>query len=335
MISKNLNSKIFDKDVERETTRRGISEGLLIAGQHDKRIVVLSADLSESVGVADFKKKFPDRYVEVGVAEQNLVSVASGLAASGKIPFATSYAVFSPGRNWEQIRTNICYNDQPVKIIGSHGGLTVGPDGGSHQMLEDIALMRVLPNMIVICPCDYIETKKALLAIARSKNPVYIRTERDKTPMITTNNTPFEVGKAQVFFAPENEVGIKTKTDVGIIAAGPIIYEAILAAKELSENGLKVKVLNVATIKPLDEKAVIDLAHETGAIVTVENHQIAGGLGGVISECLAKHFPVPIEFVGVNDSFGQSGTPAELIKEYKLDKHSVISAVRKVNLRKK
>ncbi|MCX6716381.1 MAG: transketolase family protein [Candidatus Taylorbacteria bacterium] len=326
----NLNENLFETDVEKETTRKGVSEGLLLAGQADPRVVVLTADLADSTGVGEFRNKFPERFIDVGVAEQNLVTVASGLASAGKIPFASSYAVFNPGRNWEQIRTTICYNNQPVKIIGSHGGVTVGADGASHQMLEDVALMRVLPRMIVLSPCDAIETKKAIIESAKIESPVYIRTDRDKTPIITSQVTPFEIGKARIFFKPK--VGIRA--DVGIIATGPLLYEALLVAKELSEKGKNVKVLNISTIKPLDRDAILLLAHEAKALVTVENHQIAGGLGSAVAECLATEYPVPIEFIGVHDAFGQSGTPAELIKHYSMTKKDIIQAVNKVVLRK-
>ena len=242
-----LNPKLWDKDVEQVPIRKGFGEGLLVAGEADERVVGLCADLTESTQMHLFAKKFPSRFVEIGVAEQNLVTVASGMAAMGKIPFCSSYATFSPGRNWEQIRTTICYNNQPVKIVGSHAGVSVGPDGGTHQATEDIALMRVIPRMVVISPCDSIEAKKATLAVAKTKEPTYLRLAREKTPVITTLETPFEIGKAWVFFAPE-----KGKADVGIIATGALVYKAISAARWLSEEGVKVKVLNLATIKPLD-----------------------------------------------------------------------------------
>jgi transketolase len=277
-----------------------------------------------------FKKKFPERFVEIGVAEQNLVTVASGMAAMGKIPFCSSYAMFSPGRSWEQIRTTVCYNDRPVKIVGSHAGVSVGPDGGTHQAIEDIAIMRILPRMVVLSPCDSIEAKKATLASAKNGTPVYIRLAREKTPVMTTEDTPFEIGKAQVFFAPE-----KMKADVGIVATGALVHKALEAAKWLSNEGVRVKVLNFATIKPLDEKALVDLAHEAGAIVTVEEHQVAGGFGSAVSECLARKAPVPIEFIGVQDKFGQSGTPEELIEHYGMGTQHIKTAVKKVLLRKK
>jgi transketolase len=276
-----------------------------------------------------FSEKFPVRYIEVGVAEQNLVTVASGMAAMGKIPFVSSYAMFSPGRNWEQIRTTICYNDRPVKIVGSHAGISVGPDGGTHQAVEDMAIMRVLPNMVVISPCDSIEAKKATIACAKTKEPTYIRLAREKTPVITTLDTPFEIGKAQIMFIPEQGLA-----QVGIIATGGLVHKALMAAKELEKKGVKVKVMNLATIKPLDSEAVIALAKETKAIVTVEEHQIAGGMGGAVAECLSANYSVPIEFIGVKDLFGQSGTPAELIEHYEMGTSHVIQAVERVLKRK-
>ncbi len=275
-----------------------------------------------------FAKEFPKRFVEMGVAEQNLASVASGMAAMGKIPFISSYAMFSPGRNWEQIRTTICYNDRPVKIAGSHAGISVGPDGGTHQAIEDIAITRVIPNLVVISPCDAIEARKATIAVAKTLTPVYIRLAREKTPIITTEETPFEIGKAQIFYTP------KGKAQVGVIATGALVAKAMVVAEALSKEGIAVKVLNLATIKPLDEKAVIELARETGAIVTVEEHQIRGGMGSAVAECLAKHFPTPQEFVGVDDQFGQSGTPAELIEHYGMGEPAITAAVKKVLARK-
>ena len=325
--SHKLNPKVFDKDVEQVPIRKGYGEGLLQAGLADERVVALCADLTESTQTHLFAQKFPQRFIEIGVAEQNLASVASGMAAMGKIPFITSYAMFSPGRNWEQIRTTICYNDRPVKIAGSHAGISVGPDGGTHQAIEDLAITRVIPNMVVLSPCDHIEAKKATVAAAQTKTPVYIRLARDKTPVITTIDTPFEIGKAQVFFDPK-------KVDVGIIATGALVHKALMVAKHFEEKNIGVKVLNLATIKPLDEKAIVALAQEARAIVTVEEHQIRGGMGSAVAECLAKHHPVPIEFIGVDDEFGQSGTPAELVEHYGMGEKAVIVAVEKVIKRK-
>jgi len=263
----------------------------------------------------------------MGVAEQNMAATASGFAAAGKVPFITSYGVFSPGRNNEQIRTTIAINNRPVKIVGSHGGLAVGPDGATHQALEDIALMRAMPNMTVFSPCDSEEARKVTYVVAKTDKPAYIRLCRAKTPVLTSQNTPFVLGKAQTFFGSE-------RPQVGIIATGPILYNAILAAEELEKKGIGVEVVNLSTIKPLDQESIISLAQRCEAIVTVEDHQIAGGMGGAVAECLAKKFPVPIEFVGVEDKFGQSGTPEELEKHYGLDKNSIIEKVKKVMDRK-
>lgn len=320
-----LNPQIFNTDVEQAPIRKGFGEGLVAAGDADKNVVALCADLTESTMMNAFKEKFPERFVEIGVAEQNLATVSSGMAAMGKIPFCSSYAMFSPGRNWEQIRTTIAYNDRPVKIVGSHAGISVGPDGGTHQALEDIALMRVMPNMQVISPCDAIEAKKATLALAKSGKPAYLRLAREKTPIITTSETPFEIGKAEIYWMPD--VGL---AQVGIIATGSLLHRAMVAAKELESEGVKTKVLNLSSIKPIDAEAIITLAKECKKIVTVEEHQIAGGMGSAVAEVLAQNFPVPIEFVGVKDKFGQSGTPDELVEHYGMGKEAIKDAVRKI-----
>lgn len=335
-----LNTKIFNdpsagsgQALEQVPIRKGFGEGLALAGEVDENVVALCADLTESTQMNMFAEKFPERFVEIGVAEQNLVTVASGMAAMGKIPFVSSYAMFSPGRNWEQIRTTIAYNDRKVVIVGSHAGISVGPDGGTHQALEDIALMRVMPNMDVISPCDAKEAKKATLAIAKTAKPAYIRLAREKTPVITTEDTPFAVGKADIYWLPE--VGL---AQVGIIVTGDLLHRALLAAKELETKegtrSIKTKVMNLATIKPLDTEAIIALAKECKAIVTVEEHQVAGGMGSAVAELLAQNFPVPMEFVGVVDKFGQSGTPDELIEHYGMGKYSIKEAVKKVLARK-
>lgn len=321
---------MFDADVEQAPIRKGFGEGLVVAGELDERVVGLCADLTESTQMHLFKEKFSHRFVQIGVAEQNLASVASGMAAMGKIPFITSYAMFSPGRNWEQIRTTIAYNDVPVKIAGSHAGVSVGPDGGTHQAIEDIALTRVIPRMVVISPCDAVEAKKATIEAAKIDTPVYLRLAREKTPIITTENSPFEIGKAQVLFQP-----IAGKPDVAIVATGALLYNALKAAKELEKEKIGVVVINLSTIKPFDEKTIIKHATEAGAVVTVEEHQIAGGMGSAVSECLAIHNPVPIEFIGVRDQFGQSGTPQELIEHYGMGESHIVSAVKKVIKRKK
>jgi transketolase len=323
-----LNPKIFDSDIEQVPIRKGFGEGLLIAGDSDVRVVGLCADLTESTQMHLFAKKYPQRFVEMGVAEQNLASVASGMAAMGKIPFITSYAMFSPGRNWEQIRTTICYNDRPVKIAGSHAGISVGPDGGTHQAIEDIAITRVMPRMVVISPCDAIEARKATMAAAKTASPTYIRLAREKTPIITTDSTPFEIGKAQVFFIPQK------KADVGIVATGALVHKALMVAKKYEAQGVAVKVLNLATIKPLDEHAIIALAEEARALVTIEEHQKIGGMGSAVAELLSAHYPIPIEFIGVADQFGQSGTPEELIEHYGMGERAIAAAVKRVMLRK-
>lgn len=327
MLSKSqkLNIKIFDKDVEKVPIRNGFGEGLAMAGGMDERVVGICADLTESTRMEPFAKKYPERFVDIGVAEQNLATVASGMAAMGKIPFITSYAMFSPGRNWEQIRTTICYNDQPVKIVGSHAGISVGPDGGTHQAVEDIAITRVIPRMVVLSPCDHIEARKATLAAVNTNTPVYLRLARNATAVVTTEDTPFEIGKARCYFEPK-----EGKAQVGIIATGTLVHRALVAAQELEDEGVAVKVLNLATIKPLDEAEIIKLAEETGRIVTVEEHQIAGGMGSAVAEVLAQHAPVPIEFVGVHDKFGQSGEPDELVEEYGMGVEGIKKAVQKV-----
>lgn len=323
-----LSDKIFSGSLEKESTRQGYGEGLLIAGQEDSRVVVVCADLAESTRSILFKEKFPDRFIEAGVAEQLIATVGSGLASYGKIPFIASYAAFSPGRNWEQIRTTICLNNVPVKIVGAHAGVSVGPDGATHQMLEDMALMRVLPNMVVVVPCDAIEAKKATIAIAKNGRPSYIRLAREKTPIITTQDTSFEIGKASVFWESNTP-------EVTIIACGPLVYEALVAANELDKEGIGTIVINNHTIKPLDEDTILSATLKTGAVVTVEEHQISGGLGGAVAEFVAQRHPVPIEFVGMNDCFGESGTPEELLSKYGMKSTDIISAIRKAIRRKK
>ena len=322
-----LNPKIYDLSVEQVPIRNGFGDGLVLAGEQNKQVMALCADLTESTRMEAFARKFPERFVQMGVAEQNLASLASGMSAMGKIPFISSYAMFSPGRNWEQIRTTICYNNANVKIAGSHAGVSVGPDGGTHQAVEDIAITRVIPRMVVIVPCDAIEAKKATLAISKTTNPTYLRLAREKTPVITTENSPFQIGKANLLLNPD-------KPEVAIIACGALVHNALLAAKKLAENGLEVSVLNLHTIKPIDESAIVSVASSAGAVVTVEEHQIAGGMGSAVAEVLARKKPVPIEFIGVNDTFGQSGLPAQLLEHYKMDIESIIEAVRRVIKRK-
>ena len=320
-----LNPKIFNQDCEQVATRKGFGQGMALAAETNPNIVGLSADLSESTGMSVFADKFPDRFIQVGVAEQNLVTVASGLSAMGKIPFCSSFAIFSPGRNWEQIRTTIAYNDRKVVIVGSHAGLSDGQDGGTHQALEDIGLMRMLPNMDVLNPCDALEAKRAIIATSKNKKPAYVRVGRVPVPVITTEETPFEIGKADIYWLPE--VGL---AQVGIIVTGVLASYAIFAAKELEAEGIKTKVMNLSSIKPIDAEAIIALAKETKKIVTVEEHQIMGGMGSAVAEVLAQNYPVAMEFVGVRDVYGQSGTPEELIEHYGLGKNGIKEAVKKV-----
>lgn len=324
-----LNPKIFNDDVEQVPIRKGFGEGLAQAGEINKNIVALCADLTESTQMHFFKQKYPERFVEIGVAEQNLATVGSGMAAMGKYPFVSSYAMFSPGRNWEQIRTTITYNDRHVVIVGSHAGVSVGPDGGTHQAIEDIALMRVLPRISVISPCDAIQARKATLALAHDPRAAYLRLAREKTPLITTEDTPFELGKGQIFYKPD---GVAV---VAIIATGALVANAIRVARDLEKKGVKVIVANIHTIKPLDTELLLALAKSTRAIVTVEEHQIAGGFGSAISEFLSQTLPTPIEFLGVHDQYGQSGTPNELIEHYGMGRDAITKAVLKVIDRKK
>ncbi len=318
-----LNKKLFDTDIEQVPIRKGFGEGLLVAAESDPQVVGLCADLTESTQMHIFKEKFPERFIEIGVAEQNLAGVASGMAAMGKIPFISSYAMFSPGRNWEQIRTTICYNNVPVKIAGSHAGVSVGPDGGTHQAIEDIAITRVIPRMVVISPCDSIEAKKATIAAAKINSPVYIRLAREKTPIITTLDTPFEIGKAQVFFESENP-------QVTILATGALVHKALLAARKLESEGTGSIVVNIATIKPLDGETILSSVKRAPKVVTVEEHQVSGGMGSAVAEFLSQHMPVSQEFVGVKDEFGQSGTQDELIEHYGMGEQGIIDAVKRV-----
>jgi transketolase len=322
-----LAANIFEKP-ETAPTRDGFGKGSVEAGKADPRVVVLSADLEESTRAEWFHKEFPDRFVEMGVAEQNMATVAAGMANYGKVPFITSYAAFSPGRNWEQIRTTIALNNVPVIVCGMHAGVSVGPDGATHQMLEDMALMRAMPNMIVISACDAEEARKASVAAAKCGKPVYMRFGREKTSVMTTTETPFEIGKVQIFWSPQTRT-----SDVLVCATGPLVHNALLAAQQLEKENVQVTVVNVATIKPLDP-AIIEIAKSAGAVVTVEEHQVNGGLGSAIAELLAKNAPVPIEMVGMQNEFGQSGTPVELVEHYKMDSKGIIDAVKKVVGRK-
>lgn len=313
----------INEELKAEPIRKGFGRGLLAAGQANENVTAACADLTDSTQMSLFKSQFPDRFIEIGVAEQNLVTVGSGMAAMGKIPFVSSYAAFSPGRNWEQIRTTICLNNQPVKVVGSHAGVSVGPDGATHQMLEDIALMRVLPNMVVIAPCDSVEAEKATLAMAQDSRPNYLRLAREATPVFTTDKTPFEIGKAYVFVEGK---------DVTLIATGTMTYQALLAVKELAKDGISAEVVHVPTIKPLDEATILASAKKTGAVVTAEEGQIIGGLGGAISELLSEQHPTRLARVGMHDRFGESGSPDELLTHFGLDaKHIRLAANSVVN----
>ncbi len=321
-----LSPHLFKKDIPLIPTRNGFGEGLVLAAEQDDRIVVLCADLTESTRVEAFKQKFPERFIQMGVSEQSLAAIAAGLALAGKIPVIASYAAFSPGRNWEQIRTTACLQEMPVKIAGAHSGVSVGPDGGTHQMTEDIALMRVLPNMTVLAPCDAIETRKAIIAALATPGPVYVRFGRESTPVFTSEKTPFAIGKAEVF---------RQGTDIALVACGPLLYEALVAAKMLAEQGIEARVINAASIKPLDEHTILDAAKTCGAIVTVEEAQSAGGLGGAVAELVCRHFPIPVERIGLEDIFGQSGTPTELLEHYRLTApHIVKAALRVIRMKK-
>lgn len=331
-----LSSKVFEDDIEQVPTRNGYGEGLVLAAEKDERVVALCADLTESTRTDAFAKKFPDRFVEVGVAEQAMATIASGMANYGKIPFISSYAAFSPGRNWEQIRTTIALNDLPVKIAGHHAGVSVGPDGATHQMLEDIALMRAMPNMVVVVPCDSVEARKATIAAVGNGKPTYLRFAREKSPVFTTDKTPFKIGKAYELWDPSTPSGRsgRLSPQAAIIGAGPLLYEALLAAKKLTESEIEVVVVNCHTVKPIDEQAIVSAARRTGAIVTVEEHQIDGGLGSAVSEVTARNWPVPIEFIGMPNSFGESGQPDELLEKYHMKSHDIVEAVMKVIARK-
>ncbi|HSX07819.1 MAG TPA: transketolase C-terminal domain-containing protein [Candidatus Saccharimonadales bacterium] len=309
------------KDIKQEPIRAGFGRGLVTAAQQDDNVVAACADLTESTKMGDFAKAFPDRYIEIGIAEQNLVCVGSGLAAMGKVPFVSSYAAFCPGRDWEQIRTTICLNDRPVKIVGSHAGVSVGKDGATHQMLEDIALMRALPNMVVVAPCDSLEAERATLAIAKDKRPNYIRLAREASPIVTTENTPFEIGKAYVFVPG---------SDVTIVATGSMTYQAMVAAEMLKKDGIEAEVVHCPTIKPLDEHTIVQSAHKTGAVVTVEEAQINGGLGGAVAELLGEKCPTALRRIGMRDHFGESGEPSELLEHFGLTATHIALAVHDV-----
>lgn len=316
-----LDIHALTKDAKHEPIRAGFGRGLVVAGQRNSQIVALSADLTDSTKMGEFAKTFPERFVEMGVAEQNLVTVASGMALAGKIPFISSYAAFSPGRNWEQIRTTVCLNETNVKIVGSHAGVSVGPDGATHQMLEDIALMRVLPNMTVVVPCDSVEAEKATMALAGHKGGAYLRLAREKSPVITTAATPFALNKAQVFREGE---------DVTIIACGLMVHQALAAAEQLAKKGIEAEVINCPVIKPLDTVTLLVSARKTGKVITCEEGQVAGGLGGAVAELLAEKHPVPLRRMGMLDRFGESGKPDELLEHFGLTAPHIVKVAQEL-----
>jgi len=326
MSDLHLIDNIRAKDLKQESIRDGFGRGLLEAGKASKQVVGVCADLTDSTKMSLFAEAFPERFIEAGVAEQNIVTVGSGLAAMGKIPFVSSYAAFCPGRCWEQIRTTICLNDRPVKIVGSHAGLYTSPDGATHQALEDVTLMRALPNMVVLVPCDSVESEKMAHAMAKDKRPNYIRLARGASPILTTAETPFEIGKAYVF-TPGH--------DVTIVAAGTMTYQAMVAADMLFKEGIDVEVIHCPTIKPLDEKTILASVKKTGAVVVAEEGQIAGGLGGAVAELLGEQLPTPLKRIGMKDEFGESArTPEELLEHFGLTATHIAMAAHEVVARK-
>lgn len=313
------------KILAEKDTRSGFGEGLVEAGKENPNVVALCADLSPSVRMDLFQKEFPERFIEVGIAESNMVSIASGMALSGKVPFVGSFAAFSTGRTYDQIRQSVAYSDTNVKIAGSHAGLTLGEDGATHQILEDIGLMKILPNMTVINPCDFTQAKQATIAAAKHIGPVYIRYGRPKVPVFLTEDTPFEIGKALL---------LNEGKDVSIFATGHLVWQAILAAQELEKEGIQAEVINIHTIKPLDTEAVLKSVRKTGCVVSCEEHEYNGGLGDSIAQLLARNLPTPMEYIGVDDKFGESGKPMQLMEKYGLDAKNVVLAVKKVLARK-
>ncbi|OGS45750.1 MAG: transketolase [Elusimicrobia bacterium RIFOXYD2_FULL_34_15] len=307
--------------VDMKATRYGYGEALVILGEKNPNVVVIGLDITSSTTANMFKEKFPNRFFSMGIAEQNGMGVAAGLSLVGKIPFVCTYGVFASGRCWDQIRTTVCYNNCNVKIGGGHGGISVGADGATHQALEEISIMRVIPEMKVVVPCDYNETRKATLASADINGPVYIRFGREAVPVITDEKTPFVFGKANV---------VRKGKDVTIIACGSMVYESMVAADELAKENISAEIINLHTVKPIDAETIIQSAKKTGRVVTAEEHQIAGGLGGAVAEVLAENHPVPIKRVGVADRFGESGTPVELMKEFCCMSSDIFKAVRAV-----
>jgi len=309
----------IDGEVKQAPIRNGYGEGLIIAGEKNKNVLVLCADLSDSTRSLAFQQKFPDRFVQVGIGEQNMASLGAGFAVSGKVPFISSYAMFSPGRNWEQIRTTIGYNNANVKIGGAHAGVSVGPDGATHQAIEDVNILRAIPNMTIIVPADAIEARKATVAAAEFSGPVYLRFAREKTPVVTTDDTPFQIGKAELYVEGN---------DVLIIAMGQMVYEALVAARDLEKEGLSAAVINCHTVKPIDSKLITEWARKCGCVVTAEEHQITGGLGSAVAEVLSQEYPVPIIRIGVQNKYGQAGPPDELLKLYGLKAVNIVQAAK-------
>ena len=305
--------------------RDGYGKALLELCKNNQPVVVLDADVAKSTRTVWIRDQYPDHFMDMGICEQDMVGTAAGIALAGMMPFVSTYCVFLAGRAWDQIRTTVCYNNLNVKFGGAHAGISVGPDGATHQSLEDVALMRVLPNMTVIVPCDAEETRKATLAMARMDGPCFVRFGREAVPVVTDSETPFEIGKARL---------CRSGKDVTVFANGAMVYEALRAAEELAAEQIDVRVYDLHTIKPLDEEAILRAASETGCIVTAEEHQKNGGMGSAVAECLAEHHPVPLEMVAVNDSFGESGQPEELMKKYGLSKEAITEKIRKVLCRK-
>lgn len=328
MFASHLDPQAVTGTPNKVPSRVGYGDGLLEAGKRDELVVALSADLTESTKTLQFAEAFPKRFVQMGVAEQNMASVASGMAAMGKIPFIASYAMFSPGRNWEQIRTTVAYNNVNVKVVGAHAGISVGPDGATHQAIEDVALMRVIPNMVVISPCDVHEARKATLVAAKHVGPVYIRLGRSDTPVVTTADSPFVLGQGEFFYRKNTEF---TKS-VALVVTGTLTYNALQAAVALEAEGIGATVLHLATIKPLDQATLLEVAQSHDGVVTIEEHQVAGGLGGAVAEYLSGVHPIKITRLGINDQFGQSGEPEELLAHYGLDIPAIIAASKAIIL---
>lgn len=323
--SANLIPDVFAKDIKKAATRNGYGDGLVQAATENINVVGLTGDLVESTRMLAFAQKFPERFIECGVAEQNMAGLAAGLALSGKIPVVSTYAVFCPGRNWDQVRVSVAYNRANVKLTGAHAGISVGPDGATHQALEDIAVTRVLPNMVVLAPCDAPYTKQATMTAIQHDGPVYLRFARHDSPIFTTDKTPFQIGRSLVMWEGK---------DVAIAACGPLMYEALLAARMLEDEGISARVIDVTSIKPLDVKTIVAAAKECGAFVTVEEHQLHGGMGSAVAECLAWNHPVPVEPVAMMDRFGESGEPQQLLEAFKLTAPHIAAAAKKAIARK-